>query len=89
MGKGLDFGAEPPRINLFSVSPGRKSSIKPSGGLIISSMFEGSLPADVLWGHERTPKDVCGEASLRERGRVNYLRVLFNLAKMIVSIPHF
>lgn len=65
MGKGLDFGAEAPRINLFSVSPGRKSSIKPSGGLIISSMFEGSLPADVLWGHERTPKDVRGEASLR------------------------
>ena len=69
MGKGLDFGAEVPRINLFSVSPGRKSSIKPSGGLITSSMFEGSLPADVLWRHERTPKDVCGEASLK--GKLN------------------
>ena len=69
MGKGLDFGAEAPRINLFSVSLGRKSFIKPSGGLIISSTFEGSLPADVLWGHERTPKEVCGEASLR--GKLN------------------
>ena len=69
MDKGLDFGAEAPRINLFSVSPGRKSSINPSGGLIISSMFEGSLPADGLWGHERTPKDVCGEASLK--GKLN------------------
>ena len=40
MGKGLDFVAEPPRVNIFSASPGRKSSIKPSGGLIISSTFE-------------------------------------------------
>lgn len=92
MGKGLDFGFEAPRINLLSVLPGRESSIKPSGGLIISSTFEGSLPTDVLWGHERTPKDDCGEASLRgklKREGVNYLRVLFNLAKMIVSILHF
>lgn len=66
MGKWLDFGAEAPRINLFSVSPGRKSSIKPSGSLIISSMFEGS-PPQTSFGVTNEPQRTSthGEASLR------------------------